>query len=343
VAGWSLDSPLRLHALDEVDVYPGAPADAFAVYVRLVARFLDVPTALVTFVRDDCQFFPAAVGLEEPWATRRQTPLSLSFCRLVVTTDEDLVVTDATSDARVRDNVAVSELGIHAYLGVPLRAPGGEPLGALCAVDNRPRAWSAADLATMHDIADAVTTTIALRTSEHRRARLAADASHELRTPLTRLRFELDDLAHSASVDAAVARLREVNEAVDSMARAVSRDRMRGIDVDLVSVCHDVVSQRDLAAAPVLIAGTSTVVVHSLRAIVHHVVALLVGAFAEQPLAIIVGGDDDTGRIEIHTAAAPADPSVIAPIRRLLGEQLGGRLIERPTPDIAFEIVLPRS
>jgi signal transduction histidine kinase len=331
MAGWDLDSPLRLHALAELDVFPGAPANVFGVYPRLVARCLDVPTALVSFVGETCEFFPAAIGLDEPWATRRQVPLSMSLAKSVVTANESLILSDVEN-----------ELGVRAYLGVPLHAPGGQPVGALCAGDTRSREWTEADVATMHDIADAAATTIAWRASEHRRAQLAAEASHELRTPLTRLRFELDNLGHSAGVDAAVVRLEEVADAVESMARAVSRGRARDAEVDLLAVCHDVASQREIgpATAPIRVEGTTTLV-PSLRAIVHHVVALLIGAFAGQPLVIVVGSDANAGRIQLLTTDEAVDATVVAATRRLLVEQLGGRLLERPTPEIAFEIVLP--
>ena len=36
-------------------------------------------------------------------------------------------------------NLGVTEDHVIAYLGVPLRAPGGHVLGALCAVDEQPR------------------------------------------------------------------------------------------------------------------------------------------------------------------------------------------------------------
>jgi signal transduction histidine kinase len=334
--GWPLDSPLRLRALAEVDVFPGAPADAFAVYARLVARFLEVPTALVTFVSDECQFFPAATGLAQPWATRRQTPLSLSFCQHVVTTDDDLVITDAATDERVKDSPAVSEMGVRAYLGVPLRAPGGETLGSLCAVDNHPREWTPRDVATLHELADAVAATIAMRVIEHRRAAVAAEVSHELRTPLTRLRFELDDLGHS------VQHLDDVTQVVDKLARSARSDR--GMDVDLLALCHDVARQRleaNLIAAPIAIEGEA-VVVRSLKAIVHHVVALLVGSFGGKSLTLVVSGDPATGRIQMRTNAEPANRAAIEATRRLLLEQLGGRLVERPAPGVAFELVLPR-
>ena len=333
--GWHLDSPLRLHALGEVDVFPGAPADAFAVYARLVARFLEVPTALVTFVSDDCQFFPAAVGLDEPWATRRQTPLSLSFCQHVVTSDEDLVVTDAARDHRVCDSPAVLELGVRAYLGTPLRAPGGETLGSLCAVDNRPRQWSERDIATMHELAEAAGATIAMRVKDHRRAAVTSEVSHELRTPLTRLRFELDDLGLSPR------HLDDVTDVVDKLTKSARADR--GMNVELLALCRDVASQRyeaGAAAAPIRIEGNA-VEVRSTRAIVHHVVALLVGAFGSDPLTLVVTGDTATGRIQFHTSAEPSDRTAITATRRLLLEQLSGRLVERPAPDVAFEIVLP--
>ena len=123
MAIWELDSPERLKALAEVDAFPGVPDDAFAVYTRLIVKLLDAPTALVSFVTDDRQFFPASVGLGEPWNERAQTPLAMSFCQHVVRTDEDLVVPHADTDERVKDNLAIDELGVHAYLGVPLRAP----------------------------------------------------------------------------------------------------------------------------------------------------------------------------------------------------------------------------
>lgn len=51
----------------------------------LVASVLAVPVALVSLVEADRQVFPGMVGLAEPWATSRQTPLSHSLCQHVVT------------------------------------------------------------------------------------------------------------------------------------------------------------------------------------------------------------------------------------------------------------------
>jgi hypothetical protein len=52
--------------------------------VGLVRRLLRVPVALVSLVDDQRQFFPGQVGPAEPWKANRATPLSHSFCRIVV-------------------------------------------------------------------------------------------------------------------------------------------------------------------------------------------------------------------------------------------------------------------
>jgi diguanylate cyclase (GGDEF)-like protein len=121
-----------------------------------------VPTSLVSLVDIDRQFFKSQLGLAEPWASRRQTPLSHSFCQHAVTSGEPFVVDDARADARVAGNPAIDELGVVAYAGVPLVVQ-GEPIGALCAIDGRPRRWTADELAVLADLAAAAMTEIELR------------------------------------------------------------------------------------------------------------------------------------------------------------------------------------
>jgi GAF domain-containing protein len=50
------------------------------------------------------------------------------------------VLSDARLDASLRDNPA-PDLGIVAYLGIPLVTAGGIPLGSFCVTDRRPRDW----------------------------------------------------------------------------------------------------------------------------------------------------------------------------------------------------------
>lgn len=164
----AINDPERLRALDRTALLDSAAEDRFDRLTRIAARALDAPVALVSLVDKDRQFFKSAIGLPEPWATCRQTPLSHSFCQLVVASKDILRVTDARSDKRVATNLAVSELGVVAYLGAPLKASGGSVIGSLCVIDVKPREWTADDERLLADVAAIVEDQIGLASSERR-------------------------------------------------------------------------------------------------------------------------------------------------------------------------------
>lgn len=143
-----LGDPERLRALADTGL-DAVPDEAFDRFARLVSDLLDVPVALVSLVSTDRQFFPGAVGLPDPWSERRQTPLSHSFCQHVVGIEAPMVLPDARLYPRVRDNLAIDDLGVVAYAGMPLTDLSGRVLGSLCAIDNKPRAWTAAQLRSL--------------------------------------------------------------------------------------------------------------------------------------------------------------------------------------------------
>jgi GAF domain-containing protein len=122
-------------------------------FARTVARQLHVPVALVSLVDVAGQVFPGAFGLPEPWAGERATPLSHSFCQHVVTSGGPLVVPNANDDSLVADNLAIMDLGVIAYAGVPLRAGTGLTVGSVCAIDHRPRQWTDTELGDLAAIA----------------------------------------------------------------------------------------------------------------------------------------------------------------------------------------------
>jgi two-component sensor histidine kinase len=167
----ALNEPARIAALRTTGLLDSAPEEAFDRLTRLVCRVLDAPVALVSLVDRDRQFFKSQHGLPEPVATERQTALSHSFCQHVVRRGAPLIVTDARADVRVRDNLAVRDLSVVAYLGTPLVTPEGHVLGSLCVLDSRPRDWSEADRQTLGDFAAVVMSEIALREEITRRER----------------------------------------------------------------------------------------------------------------------------------------------------------------------------
>ena len=116
-----------MDALRRTNLVGPSAEPTFDRLTQVASRLLGIPVSLVSFVEADRQVFKGMLGLAEPWASRRQTPLSHSFCLHVAETGRPLIVDDARDNPLVCDNPAISELGVVAYLGVPLTAPGGRP------------------------------------------------------------------------------------------------------------------------------------------------------------------------------------------------------------------------
>ena len=158
-----LHDPERLAALVQLRLLDSPTEEAFDRLTRLATRVLGVPVSLVSLVDDRRQFFKSECGLPEPWASRRETALSGSFCQHVVGSGEPLVVEDARIHPLLRDNLAVRDLNVVAYLGIPLKTPEGHTVGSFCAIDTVPRIWSRAEQETMFDLAGSVMSEVALR------------------------------------------------------------------------------------------------------------------------------------------------------------------------------------
>jgi PAS domain S-box-containing protein len=172
-----LADPGRLAALRQTNLLDTAAEEAFDRLARLAARLLGVPIALVTLVDRDRQFLKACLGLPEPWASARQLPLSHSLCQRLLVTGQPLVIGDARHDPLAHGNKAVSEFGVAAYLGIPLRLA-GQVLGSLCVADRQPRDWTEDDVAALADVTGLVMTEIELRADLDTR-RVAAPAGHD--------------------------------------------------------------------------------------------------------------------------------------------------------------------
>ena len=136
----ALRDPARLAALRSAELLDAAPEERFDQLARVAARPLGAPVGLVSLVGDDRQFFKGCFcAVPEPHRSRRETPVSHSFCQHVVAHKDLLFVEDARAHPLFRDSPAVWELGLVAYIGVPLATPRGQVLGTLCVLDTKPR------------------------------------------------------------------------------------------------------------------------------------------------------------------------------------------------------------
>ena len=167
------------------------PEPAFDRLTELVRTVLGVPVSLVSLIDRERQFFKSQQGLPEPWCSLRETPLSHSFCQHVVDQEAPLQIADARAAPLVRDNLAIDDLSVVAYLGVPLSTPDGAIIGSLCAIDSEPRVWTDRDLSALAALAGSVMTEIAVR--HHLRLRDAAEADlREAAEALHRLNQQLE-------------------------------------------------------------------------------------------------------------------------------------------------------
>lgn len=160
-----LDDDDRLRALAESELMDSEPEAAFDRLTQVAARLLEVPVSLITVLDGQRQFLKSAQGLP-----LRETPLSHSFCRHVVIGRRPLIVTDARTDPRVSENLAVEELGVIAYCGVPLTTAAGHTLGSFCAIDSAPRNWNEEDVRLLEDLARGVMTELELRAANRKLA-----------------------------------------------------------------------------------------------------------------------------------------------------------------------------
>lgn len=141
--------PARLAALKATGLLDNGNSSGFDRLVEAASRALNCPVSLLTLIEADKQIFKSQRGLPEPWASRGESPLAYSFCAEAAVCRDPLVVNDARSDPQWRDNPAIEEMGVVAYLGVPIITPAGHALGTLCVIDQEPRNWTGEDIALM--------------------------------------------------------------------------------------------------------------------------------------------------------------------------------------------------
>jgi sigma-B regulation protein RsbU (phosphoserine phosphatase) len=186
----------RLAAVKASDLVDSPPDEAFDRLAALAARLLDAPLAFITAVDATRSWYKSFIG-GEPGA-QRWGAVEESFCQYVVGSGSECIIGDACQDPLTKRNPAIENMGVVAWAGFPLHAPGGEVLGTLCVVDTKPRTWTDRDVQVLETLAAAASAEVALRASlgeertQRERAMAAADA-------LERANVELEETATHAT------------------------------------------------------------------------------------------------------------------------------------------------
>lgn len=200
------DEELRLRKLHQYDVLDTPKEDAFERITRLVTAVLGVPIAAVTLVDGGRQWFKSQQGLNVS-----ETPRDQSFCAHAMLGSGPMVVRDATLDQRFSSNpLVVGDPDIRFYVGIPLRASDGTPLGALCGIDTKPRDIGERELEILGDLADLTMEQLELRllatrdslTGAMRRGHFITSATRDMAmarrmgVPLSCLMIDADKFKH---------------------------------------------------------------------------------------------------------------------------------------------------
>ena len=135
----------------------------FDALTRAAAELLEAPMALLSLVDDERVFFKSIYGLREPWATKREAPLTHTLCEHVVKAGEVVAVSDFARDIDPRYHPGLLALGGVAYAGAPVRTAEGIVLGSLCVIDVRTRSFAADQIRTLTALADVAMAQIAAR------------------------------------------------------------------------------------------------------------------------------------------------------------------------------------
>jgi GAF domain-containing protein len=358
----------RQRALEETGLLDSLSEDAFDRYTRMVARLLGVPVSLISLVDDQRQFFKSQIGLGEPWASARETPLSHSFCLQVADTGAALVVDDAREDGRVRGNRAIVDLDVIAYAGMPLHAPDGTTIGSLCAIDSQPRHWGSEELQVLQDLADAVSGEIATRVAAARQRAFVSSASHQLRTPLTALRLRLEDLSlwpeisTSAAEDLrdALAEIDRLSQHLSSLLEASRLDTLEDERVDVADLVRDAEERWQERAAhrgrELGVEVGPEAQVSAPAVAIRQVLDVLIDnglAHGRGGLSVAVTTDPGHVRLRVRDDGPGIPPETAAGIFQRgangsglalaaeLTHAIGGRLVLRPGAPTTFDLLLP--
>lgn len=128
----------RLNALLNYWILETPAEPMFDDLARLAAQITDSPIAFLSFLDKQQQWNKAKVG----WDITR-IPLEESFAAHIIHRSDPVVIPDLRNDERFAQNpYVVGAPNIRFYAGIPLISESGHPVGGLCVLDDKPRAFN---------------------------------------------------------------------------------------------------------------------------------------------------------------------------------------------------------
>ncbi|MBV7409661.1 sensor histidine kinase [Maritimibacter sp. DP1N21-5] len=204
----------RLDKLEALCILDSDPEPGFDEITEFVARVCEVPTALVSLVDRDRQWFKARTGFDGS-----ETSLDRSVCAYVVLEDDFLEIMDLSQDPRTRLNPLVTQKdGIRFYAGAPLRLSTGEVMGALCAIDVVPRQLTGMQRETLRVMARQVVAQMELKQAVQQAEMLKREVDHRVKNSLQSISALTRIQARKTKSDEVRAALTQVQSRIEMVA-----------------------------------------------------------------------------------------------------------------------------
>ncbi len=149
----------RIKALQRYNILDTGREESFDRISRLAKLALNASGVMVSLLTTDRHWVKSSDGVDVD-----EVPYEHSMCRHVIRQGGPVVVQDCLLDPRFNGSPYVTgNPGVRFYMGVPLRSNDGEAIGTICAIDDRPRVPSDAQVSVMQDLAKMVTDELELR------------------------------------------------------------------------------------------------------------------------------------------------------------------------------------
>ncbi|TXN28203.1 EAL domain-containing protein [Methylobacterium sp. WL19] len=147
----SSDEAIVDNGIADPELTEAASVAAFTDIVALATRMFDVEAAFVSLLDKQRQVFQAHIN-----SSLYEIGREVAFCSHTVSQENAFVILDAANDPCFKDNpYVVGAPHIRFYVGIPLRTPSGNAVGALCLADTKPRdGFSDVDVHSLRQLAN---------------------------------------------------------------------------------------------------------------------------------------------------------------------------------------------
>ena len=155
----SAKETLRLAKLQSYGILDTLPEQLYDDITELAAHICQTPTALVSLIDSNRQWFKSKFGLNVS-----ETPRSMAFCTHTIQSADVMIVEDTLTHPKFQNNPLVTgEPFIRFYAGAPLITPDGYALGSLCVIDQKPHQLTKQQIRALQVLSQQVVAQIELK------------------------------------------------------------------------------------------------------------------------------------------------------------------------------------